>query len=118
MAKTEKAPNYSDADVERMVAMYRAGNSVQEIADSFTPARKPRSVIAKLVQLNEYVAKPKSVKSDASKSEGPSKKDLLARLETFGVNTKGLEPATKDALTEVISKLEVVSDATAIAMVA
>ena len=105
MAKTEKTPNYSEANVARMRAEYLA-NPSDETVDALTASfvgKTRRSVIAKLVSLGIYVKPEKSVKT--AKDEGPTKKDLLAAIEAVNPDfpLEGITPATKDAIAAVLA---------------
>lgn len=104
MAKTEKTPNYTEGQVQRMLAAYNAAPTratVDALAKEFV--KTPRSVIAKLTTLGVYKAEAKPVKTAAD--QGPSKKDILARLEAADPNLpiEGLTPATKGALEAVLA---------------
>lgn len=104
--KSVKAPNYSPELEAKLIEMYDAGNgkTVAEIALEID--RPEKSVRGKLVSLKVYKPQDKPVKT--YKDEGPTKKALLAVLETVGFSTdalKGLENATKPALAEVIERV-------------
>jgi hypothetical protein len=102
--------NYTDAMVEKMVAMYEElGNEgLEQIAE--TIGRGVRSVRSKLVREGVYVADVKP-KAAAKRDEGPTKKELLNRLEEiapFGVD--GLMGATKAAISDIIAFVESVQE--------
>jgi len=99
----EKVPNYTPEQTAQIVADYAAGQgkSVQEIAEALN--KSVRSVIGKLVREGVYVAPVKGEKAPVV--EGPTKKDLLAKVAAFGFDPKGFEPATKDALTALVAYL-------------
>lgn len=104
MAK-EKTVNYTPEMVERMKAMYAEGGNaaLQDIADALN--RPLRSVRAKLVHEGVYVATGTVPKTRAD--EGPTKKELLARLDSLeAFSTEGLDSITKDALTRLIRFVE------------
>lgn len=96
---TDKNTNYTPEMLDRMVAMYlELGNEgITEIADSL--GRTVRSVRSKLVREGVYVASPKGA---STKSEGPSKKELLREIEAKGFDTEGFDGATKIALTRLL----------------
>ena len=105
MAK--KAPNYSPELTDAIVADYQAGKPVEDIADAI--GKSVRSVRSKLVREGVYVAqeKPKGVKRD-----GPTKKELLNRLEEVDPNAplSGLMGATKEAISWAIDTAEAAAD--------
>jgi hypothetical protein len=94
--------NYTESQVESIKAQYEAlGNAgLEAIAESVQKSK--RSVIAKLVREGVYQAEAKPVKVE--RDEGPTKKELLAELDSLGaLDTKGLDAATKDAISAVIT---------------
>lgn len=103
MAKTAKAPNYTEQDVDYMKAYYaeHGNDGVPEMAEKLN--KSVRSVIAKLVREGVYVAPEKPV---AAKKEGPSKKELLATLASVkpGCPVDGLMGANKDAIAYLIAE--------------
>ena len=95
-----KTVNYSEEMVSRLHEMYaELGNDgLDQIAETL---EKPiRSIRAKLVRDGLYVAPPKSA---AAKKDGPSKKEILNAIDGLGFDSKGLEGATKEALTRIQS---------------
>ena len=106
MAK--KAPNYSPELTDAIVADYQAGKPVEDIADAI--GKSVRSVRSKLVREDVYVAqeKPKGAKRD----NGPSKKELLGKLEEVDPNAplNGLMGATKEAISWAIDTAEAAAD--------
>ena len=106
MAK--KAPNYSPELTDAIVADYQAGKPVEDIADAI--GKSVRAVRSKLVREGGYVAqeKPKGAKRD----NGPSKKELLGRLEEVDPNAplNGLMGATKEAISWAIDTAEAAAD--------
>jgi len=106
MAK--KAPNYTDEMVVAITASYEAGTPVEEIAEAI--GKSVRSVRSKLVREGVYVAqeKPKGSKRD----NGPSKKELLGKLEEVDPNAPlgGLMGATKEAISWAIDTAEAAAD--------
>ena len=106
MAK--KAPNYTDEMVVAITASYEAGTPVEEIAEAI--GKSVRSVRSKLVREGVYVAqeKPKGAKRD----NGPTKKELLGKLEEVDPNAPlgGLMGATKEAISWAIDTAEAAAD--------
>ena len=106
MAK--KAPNYSPELTDAIVADYQAGKPVEDIADAI--GKSVRSVRSKLVREGVYVAqeKPQGSKRD----NGPSKKELLGKLEEVDPNAplNGLMGATKEAISWAIDTAEAAAD--------
>ena len=105
MAK--KAPNYSPELTDAIVADYQAGTPVEDIADAI--GKSVRSVRSKLVRENVYVAQEKP---KAKRDNGPSKKELLARLEEVDPDApiNGLMGATKEAIAWAIDTAEAAAD--------
>ena len=102
MAATAKV-NYTEAQVEQMIADYQAGASVEAIAESMGKA--VRSVRSKLVREGVYVAaeKPKGAKRE----EGPTKKELMRDLEALApFEVEGFMNATKEAIQALIKHLQ------------
>jgi len=94
--------NYSDADVVKLKELYaEKGNSgLDEIAKEF--GKSVPSVRAKLVREGVYV-KPEAAKTGTKRNDGPSKKELLAKLSGItGSKHEGLDAATKGAIQELI----------------
>jgi hypothetical protein len=96
---TDKSANYTPEMLNRMLTMYtELGNEgIADIAESL--GKTVRSVRSKLVREGVYVASPKGV---ATKSEGPSKKELLREIEANGFDTEGFDGATKVALSRLL----------------
>jgi hypothetical protein len=95
--------NYTEAQVEQMIADYQAGASVEAIAESMGKA--VRSVRSKLVREGVYVAaeKPKGAKRE----EGPTKKELMRDLEALApFEVEGFMNATKEAIQALINHLQ------------
>ena len=105
MAK--KAPNYSPELTDAIVADYQAGTPVEDIAEAI--GKSVRSVRSKLVREGVYVA---AEKPKAKRDNGPSKKELLARLEEVDPNAPidGLMGATKEAISWAIDTAEAAAD--------
>ena len=105
MAK--KAPNYSPELTDAIVADYQAGTPVEDIAEAI--GKSVRSVRSKLVREGVYVA---AEKPKAKRDNGPSKKELLARLEEVDPNAPidGLIGATKEAISWAIDTAEAAAD--------
>ena len=106
MAK--KAPNYSPELTDAIVADYQAGKPVEDIADAI--GKSVRSVRSKLVREGVYVAQEKPTKG--VKRDGPSKKELLGKLEEVDPNAplSGLMGATKEAISWAIDTAEAAAD--------
>ena len=106
MAK--KAPNYSPELTDAIVADYQAGKPVEDIADAI--GKSVRSVRSKLVREGVYVAKEKP--KGAKRDNGPSKKELLGKLEEVDPNAplNGLMGATKEAISWAIDTAEAAAD--------
>ena len=96
MAEARKI-NYSPELTGQIVSAYQAGTAVEEIAE--TIGKSVRSVRSKLVREGVYVAKEKVA---TRKVEGPTKKEILRDLDATGFDIKGIEGATKDALTRLL----------------
>jgi len=95
-----KTVNYTEEMVSQLHELYaEMGNDgLDEIAQKL---EKPvRSIRAKLVRDGLYVASPKSAEA---KKDGPSKKEILNAIDGLGFDSKGLEGATKEALTRIQS---------------
>jgi len=108
MAKEAKV-NYSEELTAAIVERYTSGESVETIAESIGKA--VRSVRAKLVRENVYVAPEKGAK--AKREEGPTKKELLITLSEVWPDAPvdGLVNATKEAIAFLIAHLEAEADA-------
>jgi hypothetical protein len=106
MAK--KAPNYSPELTDAIVADYQAGKPVEDIADAI--GKSVRSVRSKLVREGVYVAKEKP--QGSKRDNGPTKKELLGRLEEVDPNAPlgGLMGATKEAISWAIDTAEAAAD--------
>ena len=104
MAETaKKAANYSSELTAKVIADYQNGIELDAIADEI--GKSVRSVRSKLVREKVYIAKPKTPSSDTR--EGPTKKELLNKLEDiapFEVN--GFMGATKTALSDLLVHLQ------------
>ena len=106
MAETAtKAPNYTEAMVERMLELYeQLGNDgLEQIASELD--RPVRSIRSKLVREGVYVASDKP-KGAGFKREGPTKKEMIRELESLApFPVDGFAGATKVALAELIAYL-------------
>ena len=101
MAATIKNVNYTAELTASIVEQYQQGTDVDAIADSI--GKSIRSVRSKLVREGVYVAKPKVA---AKRDMGPTKKELLKELESnFGYDVSGLEGATKEAISHLMTVL-------------
>ena len=100
--KTKKAKkiNYTETDVAELLRLYEIHGTEQlnEIAE--TMDRPIRSIRSKLVSLGVYVP---AEKKNTRKNEGPLKKELVKELcDLTGCQLKGIDPASKEALSELI----------------
>ena len=91
--------NYTPEMTAAMVENYKAGMSVDQIANDI--GKSVRSVRSKLVREGVYVAKPKV--TSRKNGTGPTKKELLKDLEATGFDVAGFEGATKDAIVRLIA---------------
>jgi hypothetical protein len=104
-SNTAKKVNYSEQDVARLHDMYASlGNDgMEQIAAALN--KSVRSVRAKLVRDGIYVA-PEKGATTSKKKEGPSKKEMIAELETVSpFPVDGFLGATKEAIGHLISFL-------------
>ncbi len=93
--------NYSVELTSQIVSDYQAGTSVEDIASAID--KSVRSVRSKLVREGVYVAKPTQ---KSTKVMGPTKKELLIELnDNFGYDVSGLEGATKEAISHLMTVL-------------
>jgi len=91
--------NYSAELTSQIVSDYQAGTSVEDIASAID--KSVRSVRSKLVREGVYVAKPTQ---KSTKVMGPTKKELLIELnDNFGYDVSGLEGATKEAISHLMT---------------
>lgn len=99
--------NYTDEATELLKSLYaELGNDGLDAIAAQFPGKTKNSVRAKLVKEGVYVVPEKKVSS--KKKEGPSKKDLIATLSKLtGSQHKGIDGATKDAISEIIGLFEV-----------
>ena len=96
--KTEKAPNYSDADVEMMLAVYdpqadqdtRIAQVAQLASDL---GRKTQSIVSKLVSLKVYVKKVTIAKDGKPTMSKQTRVDALATK--MGILPELFESLTK-----------------------
>lgn len=109
MATKEKTTNYTDAQVELLKQVYDSGHGMTAKEIAALPefaGKSSRSITGKLVSLGIYVKveqTPKAAKSD----EGPSKKELQAKLLQVGFSEEvvnGLAGANKTALQAVLDR--------------
>lgn len=99
----EKKVNYTESQVEQMIADYQAGQTVEAIAEAMGKA--VRSVRSKLVREGVYVAAEKAPK--AKREEGPTKKELIRELEALApFDVGGFMNATKEAIQSLIDHLQ------------
>lgn len=92
--------NYTEAQVATLVADYKAGVAVEQIAEAL--GKSVRSVVAKLSREGVYVAKTKSASAGRV-----TKADLVGKLATaVGVDSTKLETlqkASHEALEALVS---------------
>ncbi len=102
--KKVKVPNYSAELTEEITTRYLAGESCADIGASVGKGEK--SVRAKLIREGVYKA-PEKGAATSPKSEGPSKKELLADIGARAPNVPvdGLIGATKEALAAILAFL-------------
>jgi hypothetical protein len=99
----KKAVNYTEELTAKVISDYQDGVDLDAIAEDI--GKSVRSVRSKLVREGVYVAQPKS--ASAKTSDGPTKKELLNKLESiapFEIN--GFMGATKSALADLLIHLE------------
>ena len=104
IATAVKTANYTDEMVKTAVNMYQdLGNEgLGSIAEAI--GKNVRSVRSKLVREGVYVA---PERGPSNKREGPTKKELLLRLETIApFEVDGFIGATKDAISSLISHFD------------
>ena len=94
--------NYTAEMEQKLVQMYADleydNEKLHVIAEALD---KPvKSVRSKLALMGKYVATDKSATPRAT---GPSKKEILRDLDLMGFDSKGFDPATKDALFRLFS---------------
>ena len=101
---TDKKVNYTAEMTADLIERYQAGESVEDLARAF--GKPERSIRAKLVRENVYVAPEKVV--GTTRDNGPTKKVILRDLTRVWPDApvEGLQNATKEALTLLIRKLE------------
>lgn len=102
---TAKTVNYTADQVEKLVADYQSGQSVESIADSL--GKSVRSVVAKLSREGVYQAKSYVSKTGAK----PVKKDLVADqianiLQLTEAEADSLTKANKTALQKILAGLQ------------
>jgi len=102
---TAKIVNYTADQVEKLVADYQSGQSVEMIADSL--GKSVRSVVAKLSREGVYQARSYVSKTGAK----PVKKDLVADqianiLLLTEAEADSLTKANKTALTKILAGLQ------------
>ena len=111
MAQTaNKTAKWNDTELAMLKDKYDATNSEESVkALAEAMGRTHRSVIGKLVSEGLYV-KP-AAKVTAKRDDGPSKKEILAKIDALGsFNSEGMEQATKPALQRLYDFLVEVRD--------
>lgn len=101
-----KSVNYDKETTEKLIEAYAGGEglTVAELAEQFT--KSERSIRSKLVREGVYVAAVKGAVS--TKTDGPSKKELLRFIENAlpkGFPVDGFLPAKKESLVALIDYL-------------
>lgn len=108
---TAKVSAYSPEDVGKLT-MIAAGNpsnaNFKTLAMEYFGTRKTwNQVRAKAVSLGLYRAEGKDAPATGSKDDGPSKKEMLAALTTdFGLDSVGLDSATKAGILSIRAAFE------------
>ena len=97
-----RTPNYTDAQVNTMVADYSEAPTKDTVAKLAREMQKtPRSIIAKLVREGVYVAQPRVTKTGAPIIR---KSELVAQIqENLGVELPTLAKASKADLERLVS---------------
>ncbi len=99
---SEAQQNYTTEQTQQLLKLYEelGTEGIEIIAEQMS---KPvRSIRSKLVKEGVYVPSPKV----DSKKNGPSKKELLNKLENIvGFDTTGFSGSTKQVLADLISYL-------------
>ena len=97
-----RTPNYTDAQVQTMVADYVDAPTKDTVANLARSMQKtPRSIIAKLVREGVYVAQPRVTKTGAPIIR---KSELVAQIqENLGVELPTLAKASKADLERLVS---------------
>ena len=102
MADKKRTPNYTDAQVNTMVADYSEAPTkltVERLARELH--KTPRSIIAKLVREGVYKAQPRVTKTGAPIIR---KSELVAQIQdNLGVQVPTLEKASKADLERLVS---------------
>jgi len=97
-----KNVNYTAELTARIIEDYQSGVGVEAIAEAID--KSVRSVRSKLVREGVYVAAPKKA---ARKSDEPTKKELLNKLEGIApFPVTGFMGATKEAINDLIAHIE------------
>ena len=103
MATVLKAANYTEDQITAIVAAYKAGESLENIAASV--GKSVPSVRAKLAALKVYVSK--AVKPASEKTPKENKDGLKSKLESLlGCELLNVEAASKAALLALINAIK------------
>lgn len=96
-----RTPNYTDAQVQTMVADYVDAPTKDTVANLARSMQKtPRSIIAKLVREGVYVAQPRVTKTGAPIIR---KSELVEQIqENLGINLPSLAKASKQDLETLV----------------
>ena len=96
-----RTPNYTDAQVQTMVADYVDAPTKDTVAKLARNMQKtPRSIIAKLVREGVYIAQPRVTKTGAPIIR---KSELVEQIqENLGINLPSLTKASKQDLETLV----------------
>ena len=104
-AKQNWTAEQADAAAERYLAWREQTGSNEDIGDLADElGRSKRSLVSKLARMGVYIKD--EPKMAAPKPQGPTHKELGAKLETLGVPYALMQGATKAGLQAVIEALE------------
>lgn len=115
MAEKSTVLKWTEDRVKVLVETYDKANPATVDAAAEALSVSKRAVISKLVNLKLYVTPEKVVK--AKKDDGPSKKEILARIDAEGSRigmakfSEGFDAATKPALTRLADTLARIPEA-------
>lgn len=103
--KTVKAPNYTAEQTAKMVADYKAGVTVESIAE--TLGKSVRSVVAKLSREKVYQAKVYVSKTGEPVAKKDDTADAIGKVLRLSENdTSSLAKANKVALRAILNALD------------
>jgi hypothetical protein len=102
--KTPKAVNYTIEQTEKMVADYKAGVTVEKIAEML--GKSTRSIVAKLSREKVYVAKTYATKTGAPVQKKDETADAIGLvLKLTEAEIESLTKANKTALVKIFTAL-------------